>query len=183
MPSHERVPFPRHEYLPRPSTLPPPQRLVRLIDTHRNLQKKYRTSYQGVLKALDAIKSETDPGIAHLTPEQRTQIKKALLQARDEVARSFTQTIQLYENTINELAPGTFPRGDEPFGSFDIGEAIESAFSWLADLMRDVGDVFDDFGLGLVADALNAGADGVEWAGKQANDVLHPDEPTPPPEP
>ena len=183
MPTSPRTPFPRRVFLPRPNSLPPPQRVVYLINTRQKLRNKYRTSYHGVVTALEALRSETDPVIANLTAEQQSQIEKALLEARDEVARGFTQTIKLFENTANELVPGTFPRGAEPFGSFDLGEWIEGVCEWLADLLDDLADVFDDFGLDFIGDGLRAAGDGVEWLGGQASEVSHPEPERPEPQP
>jgi hypothetical protein len=175
MPTQNRKPFPRNDFFPNPNTMTPQRRLVYLIETRKKLQTKYRTSYHNVIKALELSKSETDPAIASLTPEQRTQLQEGLLAARDDVARGFTQTIILFENTINELAPGTYPRGGGPLGSFDLGEWFKDVCDWLADLIDDIADVFDDLGMDSVAAAMHEGADAVEWVGEKGNELLHPD--------
>lgn len=172
MPENKKIPFPRHEFIRPLNELAPPQRLLRLIDTHQKLKKKYQKSYHSVIEAMDALQSGSYPGLAAMSAEQRETINKALLDARDEIARGFTQIIKLYETAINELAPDTFPKEKEPYGSFDLGQWIEEAAEWLSDLLHDVADIFEDFGLSEMEYYVDEAAYAVEWVGGRAREIL-----------
>lgn len=156
--------------------MPQPVRLLYTIETRQELKKKYRDTYQGVIKALNAVRSKTDPAIAEMTSEQLAILEDYLVKARDEVARGFTQTIKLYENTANELFSGIFPREPQPLGSFDLEDWIEKICGWIAELLREIGDVFGHLGMPEVEAGLDWAADGIEWLGEKARDLLNPEE-------
>lgn len=176
MPDQIRAPFPREKFIPSFSTMPQPERLVYLIETRQELKKKYRTTYQNVIKALNAVRSKTDPTIAEMTSEQLAILEDHLVKARDEVARGFTQTVKLYENTANELFTGVFPHGPQPLGSFDLSDWIEKICGWIAGLLREIGDVFGHLGMPEVEAGLDWAADGIEWLGDKAGELLNPEE-------
>lgn len=185
MPENKKIPFPRHKFIRPLNELAPPQRVLRLINTHQELGRKYQKSYHSVFEAIGALQSESYPGLASMSDEQREIINKNLLDARDEIARGFTQTIKLYETTINELLPGTFPKKKEPYGSYDLEEWIYGVLGWLCDVLHEIADVFEVFGFPEMAEGIDGAADAIEGMREAFSDINDPDLPDPllPPEP
>jgi hypothetical protein len=137
-------------------------RLRRLIEGRQMLIRRYGIAYGGIADTLQQVRDGSHPAVSQMSAEQRAEVERQLLAARDEVARGFTQAIARSENDANELAPGTFPRGDEPFQSFDLGEWVEQILEGLISILEGLADIFDAFGWDAGAAAMQAGADGLD---------------------
>lgn len=138
-------------------------RLRQLIESHVRLNTEYGRAYGPVVEALRVVRDANHPAIAGMTDEQRADIEASLLSVRDEVARGFTQAIARVENDSNELAPGTFPRGDIPFQSFDLGEWLNEVLTGLIDILDGLATIFDAFGIEPVADVLHEASNALEY--------------------
>jgi hypothetical protein len=136
-------------------------RLRRLIEGRQTLIRRYGIAYGGVADTLQQVRDGSHSAVSHMSAAQRAEAERHLLSVRDEVARGFTQAITRAENDANELAPGTFPRGDEPFQSFDLGEWADQILDGLTSICEGLSDIFDGIGFGPGAAAMDAAADGL----------------------
>jgi hypothetical protein len=138
-------------------------RLRRLIEGRQMLIRRYGIAYGGVTETLQQVRNGNNPAVSQITAEQRAEVEQQLLSARDEVARGFTQVIARAENDANELAPGTFPRGDAPFQSFDLGEWAEKILETLIDILEGLAAIFDAIGWDIAEEAMETAANMLRW--------------------
>lgn len=164
MPDSILTPFPRRDFIPDPITLPRPERLRYLIETHVKLKKQYRDSYSSVVDIIDTVQSDTELSLSALNQQQKDKLLDRLTESRNEVAKFYSQAILVFENMANEIAPGTFPKDDAPTGSGDFWDWVDDALEWLADLFREVGDVFGHLGW-------EDGEAGMDWVGDRIDDA------------
>ena len=155
-------PINRDLFFPTNDLQAPAMRLRRLIEGRQTLIRRYDIAYGGVADTLRQVRDVSHPAVARMSAAQRAEVEAQLLAARDEVARGFTQAIARAENDANELAPGTFPRGDEPFQSFDLGQWVEDVLEALVDLFHALADLFDAFGWDAGAAAMDGAGDGLD---------------------
>lgn len=141
------------------ATMTDGQRLRHLIEGHQRFTAAYGRAYGNVVDALETVRAGRHPQIAALPQEKRDELEATLRDQRDEVARGFTQSLLTIENAANELMPGTFPRADEPFTSFDLGEWFGKVLDWLREGLDLFGDFFDAVGLDTIGDGLHWAAD------------------------
>lgn len=87
-----------------------PQRLVKLIEARQVFIQNYAVNYGQASTALEIARDPDEPSMAGLSEQQRAALVADLEQLRNDTARWYVSTIQLVENTINELLPGAFPR-------------------------------------------------------------------------
>lgn len=144
MPISEKKSFPREMFLSTPNTTE--KRLVYIIETRKKFQGDYKKCYRNILEVLKTVQSETDPVITNLTDEQQKVLKDYLVDARNDVAKIYSQMIFAMENIANELSPGLFPRGEEPFRSGDV-DFWDALLEWLSTLLDEIADVLEHLGL------------------------------------
>ena len=140
-PTRGLSPINRDLFFPPRETRTDAMRLRRLIEGRQTLIRRYGIAYGGVANTLQQVRDGSHPAVSQMTAAQRAEVEQQLLAARDEVARGFTQAIARAENDANELAPGTFPRGDEPFQSFDLGEWAEQSAQILSHALLPAPDI------------------------------------------
>ncbi|TKB07630.1 hypothetical protein [Desulforhopalus sp. IMCC35007] len=157
------TPFPRRDFIPDPITMPKPERLRYLIETHVKLKKNYRDSYKRVVGIIETVEENREISLGTLTPAQKTTLLERLKESRNEIAKFHTQALLVFENMANELAPGTFPINDTPTTSGDFWSWVDRALEWLADLFREVGDVLEHLGW-------EDGADACDWLADRTDD-------------
>ncbi|MEM6544718.1 MAG: hypothetical protein AAF991_02775 [Pseudomonadota bacterium] len=133
-------------FFPDRATMTNSVRLRDLIEGRLVLKKHYGAAYGAAANTLQQVRDGSDPALAGLTIEQKEELEYQLLAVRDEVARGFTQAIARSENDANELGPGTFPREDEPFQSFDLGEWVRTILEGIISILEGIGEIFGAFG-------------------------------------
>ncbi|MGH1361259.1 MAG: hypothetical protein ACRBC3_21055 [Burkholderiaceae bacterium] len=139
------------------------EQVRRLVEFRHKLINTYGKVYGGIADSYRQVRDSESPVAAQMTAEQRNEIEHQLLFTRDELARGFTQAIARAENNANELAPGTFPRDDEPIQSFDLGEWVDKILNGLISILDGLGDIFDAFGWDFGEAVMRAAADGLRW--------------------
>lgn len=86
-------------------------------------------------------------------------LEEQIVVCRDHIARGYTQAIRRAENDANEIMPSIFPRGEEPFQSFDLLEWVDQILHGLIDILEGLGDIFDALDMDALAYAMDVAAD------------------------
>lgn len=149
-------PVNRDLFFPTRETQTDALRLRRFIEGRQMLLRSYGVAYGGVADTLQQVRDGKHPGVSRMTAEQCEEVERQLLSVRDEIARGFTQAIARAENDANELCSGIFPRADEPFQSFDLGEWFDKILDALIAICHGLGEIFDAFGFVPGAEAMEA---------------------------